>query len=105
MSKDELTALQNEPPWEPCAACRAPIFMARHERTGKRAPLLRPREGGLKPNIAAYQHAVSKQWLYRIVPYAPLDSDNLTLPGSQPPPEFINHFADCPAAAHFHKSK
>lgn len=101
MTKEELIAIRGEPEWRPCVGCQAPVFDARHERTKKLAPLLRPREGGSEPNIVAWQGVDG--WQYRIVPRPSLDSENVSLPGSQPQPEFINHFADCPAARRFKK--
>lgn len=115
MTAEELQRIGVEPEWIPCAACKAPVFMARCVKKdgtiGKIAPLLRPRAGGLEPNIVAWygedpnQPGKGLQWLYRVVTRPSLDWDNNTLPGSQPQPEFINHFADCPAATQFRKNK
>lgn len=87
MTKEEFLALRGEPDWIPCRGqCGAQVFMAKHERTNKPAPLLRPKEGGPKPNIVAWQGADG--WQYRIVKEGG---------------EFLNHFADCPMARRFRR--
>jgi len=83
----------NEPEWFPCAACKAPIFSAYHERTGTRAPLLRPREGGLAPNITI--RFKDGRWLYHVINKKERESG---MTG-----EFISHFADCYAAQSFRR--
>ena len=82
---------QPEPDWIPCAACKAPLFLAYHERTGNRAPLLRPRIGGPTPNITT--HFDDGRWLYHVLSKSEKEA------GVQG--EFINHFADCYAAQSF----
>ncbi len=104
MTREELEQLQAEPNWIPCRAqCGAQVFMATHERTGKPAPLLRPKEGGMEPNIAAWKDPGTGDWVYKILPRPSLDMDNTTLPGSGPQAEFLNHFADCPMAGRFRR--
>lgn len=65
--------------------CGKSIFWAKHERTGKSAPLVRPPEG-VKPNIAIKTNDASET-VYFIV--------------KSEEAEFISHYVDCPQAGRF----
>jgi hypothetical protein len=67
--------------------CGTEIFMAKHERTGKPAPLCWPPKD-IKPNIEIFTK--DGETYYRIT--------NSTAA------EFINHFGNCPKAAQFRPS-
>ena len=70
-----------------CKGCYKDIVWAKHERTGKRAPICKPPEN-VKPNIFLYNDAQGEP-TYRI---------------GGPGVFAINHFTDCKQQAQFRPS-
>lgn len=78
----------------PCEGCGVDVLWARHERTGKPAPLVKP-VGAMKPNITIYER--DGEMVYHIA------KKNESFAFSEHQLEYINHFADCPKAKEFKK--
>jgi hypothetical protein len=83
---------------KPCAGCGVEVLWARHERTGKAAPLVLAAEDE-KPNIAVYEvfHSTTRE---------PGSYYSIGRPAKMPigdaaPVQYVNHFSNCPKAANF----
>lgn len=72
-----------------CSGCGRDIQFAKHEKSGKSAPLVRPLNG-MKPNIFLYADPQTGEPTYRVV------KDETA--------ELVSHFSDCPNAARFRPS-